>query len=134
MILDYILDYGSRKTACRADLRKLKCTTNPLQVYTESISGVHQIHFGCTRNPLRVYKKSILGVHEIHFGCTKNPSQVYTKSTLFVVLSCFSTYYQHFFNNTLLFRIIMGNLQNKQSVEKNSINVQFFNVLLCKKC
>ena len=108
MILDYILDYGSRKTACRADLLKLKCTKNPLRVYTESI----------------------LGVHQIHFGCTPNPSQVYKKSTLFVVLSCFSTYYQHFFNNTFLFRIVMGNLQNNQSVEKNYISVQFLIVLL----
>ena len=130
MILDYILDYGSRKTACRADLRKLKCTPNPSQVYKKSISGVHQIHLRCTPNPSQVYKKSILGVHQIHFGCTPNPSQVYKKSTLFVVLSCFLTYYQHFFNNTFLFRIVMGNLQNNQSVEKNYISVQFLIVLL----
>ena len=130
MILDYILDYGSRKTACRADLRKLKCTSNPLRVYAESISGVHGIHLRCTSNPLRVYTESISGVHQIHFGCTRNPSQVYKKSTLFVVLSCFSTYYQHFFNNTFLFRIVMGNLQNNQSVEKNYISVQFLIVLL----
>ena len=130
MILDYILDYGSRKTACRADLRKLKCTKNPLRVYTESISGVHGIHLRCTRNPLQVYTESISGVQGIHFRCTPNPSQVYKKSTLFVVLSCFSTYYQHFFNNTFLFRIVMGNLQNNQSVEKNYISVQFLIVLL----
>ena len=80
MILDYILDYGSRKTACRADLRKLKCTKNPLRVYTESILGVHQIHFGCTRNPSQVYTESILGVHGIHLRCTSNPLRVYTES------------------------------------------------------
>ena len=73
MILDYILDYGSRKTACRADLRKLKCTKNPLRVYTESILGVHQIHFGCTPNPSQVYTESTSGVHGIHFRCTPNP-------------------------------------------------------------
>ena len=69
MILDYILDYGSRKTACRADLRKLKCTKNPLRVYAESISGVHGIHLRCTSNPLRVYTESISGVQEIHSFC-----------------------------------------------------------------
>ncbi len=94
MILDYILDYGSRKTACRADLRKLKCTKNPLRVYTESILGVHQIHFGCTPNPSQVYTESILGVHQIHFGCTPNPSQVYKKSTLFL----FYLVFQHIIN------------------------------------
>ena len=61
-----------------------RCTTNPLQVYTESTSGVHQIHFGCTRNPSQVYNESISGVHGIHFRCTTNPLQVYTKSTFLI--------------------------------------------------
>ena len=57
-----------------------RCTTNPLQVYTESTSGVHQIHFGCTRNPSQVYNESTSGVHGIHLRCTTNPFQVYTES------------------------------------------------------
>ena len=124
-ILDYILDYGSCKTACRAILRIIKCTKNPLRVYTKSISGVQRIRFGCTPNPSQVYKESASGVHQIHLRCTENPFRVYTKSMFFAFIYCFSTFYQHFFNIASLFRFAMRNFQWTYFVEKFLLSFKF---------